>query len=183
MDNKRLNVSLDEIVEAMDCHLDGTIEWFLDTETGAVLPINDDDWDDDDDEDEDEDEHNGAAPADDPKLRPWQREAKAQAAQVRSDGERFVSIPQNESFESYRVMKDFIERVKDPRLRDRLADAIAGKGAFRRFKDVLFGYPEVRQQWFEFDNAVKRRWAAGWLGSIGIESTWHPPRPPGAGGR
>ena len=38
------------------------------------------------------------------------------------------------SHEGYADMEDFIERVRDPRARDLLSRAIAGRGAFRRFK-------------------------------------------------
>jgi hypothetical protein len=163
---KPLNVSLDEIVEAMEAHFDGTMHWFLDIETGAVRLVEDDDY-----LDEDNEQLAAETPA-------WQREAKEVAATVTSDPERFIEIPQIESHEAYRVMEEFIPRVANPRLRERLADAIAGKGAFRRFKDTLLSHPDVREQWFTFEASAKRTWAAEWLASLGIEPTRQPLRPP-----
>ena len=166
MDLKPLNVNLDELVEAMDTRFDGTVEWFLDTETGAVHVVDEEDLDEDDDAGMDAGRE--TVPA-------WQRDAKELAAQVLANPDRFVAVPQTESHEAYRVMEQFIPQVPDARLRERLGDAIAGKGAFRRFKDVLLGHPQVREEWFRFESATKRQWAAEWLASIGIESTWRPP--------
>jgi hypothetical protein len=67
------------------------------------------------------------------------------------------------SHEGYQDMEDFIQRVRNPQARDLLERAIAGRGAFRRFKDTLLDFPEVRQAWFRFhDTRVERR-AISWL--------------------
>ena len=168
MSNRHLNVDLDELVEAMDTHFDGTIEWFLDAQTGAVHPVNEEDRDDEGDKGEDGEEAD---------MPPWRREAKALAAEIDSNPNRFVSIPHTESHEAYRIMEDFIPQVANPRLRDLLADAIAGKGAFRRFKDIVLSYPDIRQSWFVFEASAKRKWAENWLATLGIETTWKPAPP------
>ncbi len=54
------------------------------------------------------------------------------------------------SSEGYGDMEDFIARVADRRAADLLERAIAGRGAFRRFKDTLFEFPELREGWFRF---------------------------------
>src|SRR5436189_1832808 len=67
------------------------------------------------------------------------------------------------SREAYQDMQDFIERVRNPQARDLLERAIAGRGAFRRFKDTLLDFPELREAWFRFhDTRVERR-AIMWL--------------------
>jgi hypothetical protein len=50
-----------------------------------------------------------------------------------------------------------------------LSVAIRGKGAFRRFKDVLLDYPEARERWFAFKNEQMRQRALSWLASEDIE--------------
>ena len=67
------------------------------------------------------------------------------------------------SHESYADLVDFTERVRDPRARDLLERAIGGRGAFRRFKDTLFEFPELREGWFEFHDARAGRRALQWL--------------------
>lgn len=162
MSHRQLHVNLDEVVEAMDTHFDGAVEWFLDTRTGAIHSIDAEDCDDSGEADDDG----------------GQADGHATDAKVRADPDRFVGIPQTESHEAYRVMEEFIATVSDARLRERLADAIAGKGAFRRFKNVLLDHPRVREEWFRFESQAKRQWAAEWLASIDIESTWKPARAP-----
>ncbi|HZC13568.1 MAG TPA: UPF0158 family protein, partial [Thermoleophilaceae bacterium] len=53
----------------------------------------------------------------------------------------------------YGDMEDFAGRVREPRTRDLLERAIAGRGAFRRFKDALLDYPDLRRAWFAFHDA------------------------------
>jgi hypothetical protein len=72
----------------------------------------------------------------------------------RSDARRIDPLP---SREGYGDMEDFITRVPDRRAADLLERAIGGRGAFRRFKDTLFEYPELREMWFRFSNARMQR--------------------------
>ncbi len=72
------------------------------------------------------------------------------------------------SREAYGDMEDFIGRVRDPGTRGLLERAIAGRGAFRRFKDALLDLPEVRQAWFAFHDARMGRRAIEWLVDQGL---------------
>jgi predicted nucleotidyltransferase len=72
------------------------------------------------------------------------------------------------SRQAYGDMEDFIGRVRDPRARDLLERAIAGRGAFRRFKDALLEFPELRQTWFAFHDARMERRAIEWLADQGL---------------
>ncbi len=77
-------------------------------------------------------------------------------------------IRRTESYESYRDMADFVAAVHHRRAADLLDRAITGRGAFRRFKDTLFEFPELRDQWFRFRNARARRRALNWLATEGL---------------
>lgn len=72
------------------------------------------------------------------------------------------------SHEAYRDMEDFVERVGDRHPRELLERSIAGRGAFRRFKDTLFEFPELREAWFRFHDARMRRRAIDWLRYEGL---------------
>jgi hypothetical protein len=52
--------------------------------------------------------------------------------------------------------------------RNLLERAIAGRGAFRRFKDTLMEFPELRQAWFAFHDARMERRAIEWLAEHGL---------------
>jgi hypothetical protein len=160
-------VNLDDIVVAIDDHT-GAIDWYLDTDTGEICPLTEELV-----SMAEGGEEEGVAPPMDAEG----EELELARNILRNDDDRYVQIPSGNTGESYRVMEDFIPHVRDERLRERLADAIAGKGAFRRFKDVLLSHPQVREQWFEFEAVVKREWAREWLASVGIE----PAQPVGGG--
>jgi hypothetical protein len=77
-------------------------------------------------------------------------------------------VRRTESYESYRDMAEFVGAVHHRRAADLLDRAIAGRGAFRRFKDTLFEFPELRDQWFRFREARSRRRALRWLADEGL---------------
>jgi hypothetical protein len=64
----------------------------------------------------------------------------------------------------YQDMADFAVRISDDRAGRRLARAIEGRGAFRRFKAELHEeYPQLLPAWYAFrDNRARRR-AVEWL--------------------
>jgi predicted nucleotidyltransferase len=84
------------------------------------------------------------------------------------DPDRLIWIEPGFSSEGYADMEDFIALVGDPRARDLLARAIAGRGAFRRFKDTLYEFDDLRQVWFAFRDARAERRALAWLRGQGL---------------
>jgi hypothetical protein len=64
----------------------------------------------------------------------------------------------------YQDMADFAEAITDDRAGRRLARAIQGKGAFRRFKDELQQErPDLLAAWYAFRDARAVRRAVQWL--------------------
>ncbi len=64
----------------------------------------------------------------------------------------------------YQDMADFADGITDERAGRRLARAIQGKGAFRRFKDELHEeYPDLLAAWYAFRDTRARRRAVQWL--------------------
>jgi hypothetical protein len=94
--------------------------------------------------------------------------------QVEDGGERYVIIPYQGSETGYRDMAEFINSLDDNRLRALLDDAIRGKGAFRRFKDVLQDHPEQRERWFAFQKERAHRRIRRWLETMDIEPLSRP---------
>lgn len=92
---------------------------------------------------------------------------------IASDGN-YLRIDPVSSREQYRWMERFIPMVDDTDLRGKLAHAIDGKGAFRRFKDVLMSYAADREKWFTFRSERLRTFMEAWLNAHAIRAT---PRP------
>ena len=85
-------------------------------------------------------------------------------------GTRYVSVPRDESRDAYGDIEDFIATVKNPWLRDRLEEAIRGKGAFSRFGDVLANHEGEQERWFAFKRERLRTRILAWLDDEGIEA-------------
>jgi|HubBroStandDraft_2_1064218.scaffolds.fasta_scaffold60189_3 hypothetical protein len=97
---------------------------------------------------------------------------------IASDGN-YLRIDPVSSREQYRWMERFIPMVEDNDLRGKLTQAIDGKGAFRRFKDVLMTFGEDREKWFTFRSERLRTFMEAWLSAHAIRAT---PRPQWAEG-
>jgi Uncharacterised protein family (UPF0158) len=64
----------------------------------------------------------------------------------------------------YQDMADFADQLSDDRAGRRLARAIRGKGAFRRFKDELHEeHPQLLPAWYAFRDGRAHRRAVEWL--------------------
>ncbi len=92
---------------------------------------------------------------------------------IASDGN-YLRVDPVSSREQYRWMERFIPLVEDLELKDKLTQAIDGKGAFRRFKDVLMSYAAEREKWFTFRSERLRTFMEAWLGAHAIRTL---PRP------
>lgn len=94
-------------------------------------------------------------------------------SRIASDTE-YMRVEPVSSREQYRWMERFIPLVEEVDLRQKLLSAIDGKGAFRRFKDVLMGHVQERERWFAFRSERLRVFMEAWLGAHAL----HPvPRP------
>jgi hypothetical protein len=75
----------------------------------------------------------------------------------------YMRVDPVSSREQYRWMERFIPMVDETELRNHLAQAIDGKGAFRRFKDVLMAHGPERERWFAFRSERLRVFMEAWL--------------------
>src|SRR5690606_17467796 len=86
----------------------------------------------------------------------------------------YMRVDPVSSREQYRWMEHFIESLEEGELRTKLARAIDGKGAFRRFKDVLMSFPVEREQWFTFRSERLKACMVAWLDAHGIRAVERP---------
>ena len=87
----------------------------------------------------------------------------------------FLRVEPASSREQYRWMEKFVGSVTDEPLRERLIISIDGKGAFRRFKDVLLAYPAERERWFSYRAELLHWHIQQWLEHHDIHPTNDPP--------
>jgi len=140
VDRKSLNIDLDELCSAIE---DSSYEheYYLDLETGEILFLSE--YSDD-------------------------RDTEKLREKIDKNYDRYEQVPRTESHEGYEDMEDFIATVKDEHLAELLGVAINGKGAFRRFKDVLLNYPEEEERWLKFKDELVEERAREWLDDIGV---------------
>jgi hypothetical protein len=93
----------------------------------------------------------------------------AMHTRIASDSDYLLVDPVS-SREQYRWMERYIATVEEPELRQKLVGSIDGKGAFRRFKDVLMAYPVERERWFTFRSERLRAAMQSWLDAHSLES-------------
>lgn len=86
----------------------------------------------------------------------------------------YMRIDPVSSREQYRWMERFIPMVTDEQVQSRLTAAIDGKGAFRRFKDVLMSFAAERERWFAFRSERLRVFMEAWLSAHGLAPVARP---------
>jgi len=75
-----------------------------------------------------------------------------------------ICIEPQPSYVWYQDMVDFVEGISDERAGRSLARAIEGRGAFRRFKDILHeDFPLLLPTWYAFRDRRAQRRAVEWL--------------------
>jgi len=99
---------------------------------------------------------------------PWVDDATEQEELDAREERHLIQVEPIPTREWYLDMEDFAERVSDERARDLLARALGGRGAFRRFKDTLYEFPDLREQWFAFSNRRAECRAIEWLEDEGL---------------
>jgi hypothetical protein len=154
---RRVPVDWDLLEMALTWHSD-ELRHFLDLRTGEVRPYR---------------SFSSGAEREDFEL------SEDEADEGQAEGH-LVRVEPIESSVEYDWMAQFADSVRDGRLRELLGVALGGRGAFRRFKDVLAGHPRERERWFRFHDERVREAMREWLEDNDIEPTTEPPeRPPG----
>lgn len=89
------------------------------------------------------------------------------AIDVEGQPDRWLRFDRTGSREGWRDMAIFAERQRDAALRERLERAIEGRGAFRRFRDLVHD-EDLADQWYAFSTDRRLGRAREFLASRGI---------------
>lgn len=133
-----MRVNLQTIIDAIEM-TDQYSEYFLDKETGEIEYVSD----------------------------MAMTRAEQEAIYDRLEEHGFYRLPASIDIRDYDIMEDFVETLSG-KAHEKLALAIQGKGAFRRFKDMVYDLG-IDQQWYDFQEAAYKRKAARWCKENNIE--------------
>ena len=75
--------------------------------------------------------------------------------------EESIILPTQYEINEYKIIKDFIETIKDNQMKNQLLIVIQGTGAFRRFKDSCINYGIIND-WYKFKNNAYYELAKEW---------------------
>jgi hypothetical protein len=123
---------------------DGSIEYYIDIETGKIYFFI---------YDEDISEYTGIT-----------------LDNIKNNPDRYIYIEPISSHEKYRMMEDFIESIKDKAAKEFLENALQMRKPFRNFKDALFDYPKIREQWFQYEKDRMEQITKEWLKDKDIDA-------------
>ncbi len=137
-----VRIHFDDLVHAYE---QGSADrrYFLDVQTGAIVPVFVDML------------ERGANTAD----------AQRIAGEINT---RYFLLPHKQASEGYAEMEDFIESVEDKAVAEQLIKAIEGKGAFKRFREILAIYPPEEDRWYHEKNEIVVEEIEIWLEETGI---------------
>jgi hypothetical protein len=176
---KKLKIDLGELAVAFetDMSMVGEGGSYLDTQTGEVIMLSGDlsislvDFGEEDGAGSENEVAAFEAWLDTRDLPDWQKEQARTRYEIdRDENKRYVAIPLIDSHEGYQQMVEFAQTVTDEHLLELLSVALNGRGAFRRFKDVLADHsPEERARWFAYKDERVKEEMLDWLRTLGIE--------------
>lgn len=88
------------------------------------------------------------------------------------DNPRYLPIAAIASHDAFQIMEDFVDGLGDSPEAEALHAALNGRKPFRRFKDALPDYPELRDCWFAFEEARLNRLAEAWCDEQRLAVEW-----------
>lgn len=140
-------VDLRAVINAMDLP-SPTWEAYLDTDSGDIVTVTDDDRSAID---------HGAA--DGPTT--WQAGALPRVRDA-LESDHYLLLPDQYDIHEWSIMKRFAMTQRNRDLRQDLLEAVHGNGAFRRFSEVL-GQHGLQESWREFRSRSVEHLACDWL--------------------
>ena len=133
-----MKVKLSEIIDAIEM-MDVYSEYFIDKETGEIECVND----------------------------MTMSSSEKDEVYDSLDEHGFYRLPTSFDIRDYDIMEAFVNTLSGIEY-EKLAHAIQGKGAFRRFKDNVYDLG-IDQQWYDYQAKEYRRIAAEWCEENSIE--------------
>jgi hypothetical protein len=139
---RKLPIDLTELCIALESEAGG-FDWYLDTETGDTVLVNDE---------YEPDEYGGL-----------------KVEEIEGNPQRFRRVPAADERQDMLDMEAFAKGLTDERLKESLMLALEAPHPYRRFRAVLGWLPEQQHQWHTFRHQRLEARARAWLGQLGFE--------------
>ena len=149
-------VKLQDVIDALQLTADSNSH-FLDRQTGEIEMITEEDW-----SAAENDELISTYPE-------WQRDSILKAREIQRT-DHFIELPGKLDINSYEIMEQFCHEYPNQRVSEQLSAVIKGKGAFRRFKDMI-DHLGIQDEWNRFEHQQFEDLAVEWLDANGIPFT------------
>lgn len=81
---------------------------------------------------------------------------------------RYLRLPTRFEIHEYNIMEQFIWSLPEGRQQNMLEGAIQGRGAFRRFKDMVYNLG-LEKKWFQYEADTYKKMAIEWCRDQEIE--------------
>jgi len=147
-------VSLRDVIDEMEIMSDEA-KAYINRKTGELITVTDEMFALAEDPDEAED-----APD-------WQKALLPKVREVAAS-EDFIPLPGKFEIHEWSIMERFARSLTDASVRDDIDSALHGRGAFRRFKDVVHRLG-LADEWYRFRDAALAEIAVDFLEANGIE--------------
>jgi hypothetical protein len=96
----------------------------------------------------------------------WEHDVIRKAQEI-SESDDYIALPSQFDLDEYSIMRDFCGSVEDDEIREEFFRAIAGRGAFRWFKDRIHHYG-LQKRWYTFREEAIKQELADWCEANGI---------------
>lgn len=144
-------VKLKDIVDEMEMQMD-EYRKYLCKETGEIVSVSTEELSIAEESEEDDDFS---------EYPDWQQDSIKDAMDVIVNWENYVELPDKWEINEYDIMEDFCGSIRNDRISNALYSAIQGRGAFRRFKDVIIRFG-VEKDWYNFREEALKEIAINW---------------------
>lgn len=88
--------------------------------------------------------------------------------EMEENPERYLRLPTKFEIHEYHIIEEFIWSLPEGGKQNQLERAIRGRGAFRRFKDLLYDF-DLEEEWFQYEADTYLKMAIEWCENNGIE--------------
>ncbi|MCJ7697350.1 MAG: UPF0158 family protein [Thermoplasmata archaeon] len=139
VDKLKLTIDFEELVDAFE-ESDVMHHYFIDTQKNELIYINE-------------------AVDDDYEKRLEEME-----------DDRYLMIPARLPQDNFMIVETFVyEKIHDPKIAEKFNQVFERKKPFRNFKDLLFDYLDLREQWFVYHREHLKNETINWLCTNSIE--------------